>query len=118
VCLILVLVTACGGPLDHKKLYGEVQQLHSLAAEARVLFGRDMPARYHDVHREQVADKIRSAAHALERGVDDPALEADRKNAYVLARALEPIVRGGEDAADAVLVIEHQLAAIDTRLAP
>ena len=76
-----------------------------------------MPARYFAVHREQLANKIKDALHNLERGVADPALDADRKNAYVLARALEPIVRTGEDG-DAIQPIEHQLATIDTRLAP
>jgi chromosome condensin MukBEF MukE localization factor len=117
VFLALLLVTACGGPLDKHELYGEVQDLHALAAEARLLFERDMPARFYTVHRDALAEKVKQAAKKLERGVADPALDADRENAYVLARALEPIVRVGEDPR-AVQVIEHQLAAIDTRLAP
>jgi hypothetical protein len=115
--LMLAVLTACGGPLDKKQLHGEVQDLHALAAEARLLFEREWPVRYFKVHRAALADKINQAATKLERGVDDVALDADRKNAYVLARALEPIVRAGHSG-DEIQPIEHQLAAIDTRLAP
>jgi hypothetical protein len=94
-----------------------VQDLHALAAEARLLFEREMPMRYFNVHREALADKIKDATKKLERGVDDASLDADRKTAYVLARALEPLVRTGKDPR-AIEPIEHQLAAIDTRLAP
>jgi hypothetical protein len=114
---VLAVVTACGGPLDRNQLHGEVQDLHALAAEARLLFEREAPERYFKVHREALANKIKDATKKLERGVEDASLDADRKNAYVLARALEPIVRTGTNG-DAIQPIEHQLATIDTRLAP
>ncbi|HEY5949684.1 MAG TPA: hypothetical protein VIV40_29520 [Kofleriaceae bacterium] len=115
--LLLVLVAACGGPLDQKQLHGEVESLHSLAAESRLLFERDVTQHYFDEHRQMLADNIRDASKQLARGVDDPALEPDQKTAYVLARALEPIVRAGKDPR-AIQPIEQLLAGIDTRLAP
>jgi hypothetical protein len=114
---VLLALVACGGPLDRDELHGEVEDLHALAAEAHLLFERDVPRAYFRVHREMLADKVRDVAKQLARGVDDPALDTDRQSAYVLARALEPVVRAGHDP-DAVLPIEHQLAAIDTRLSP
>jgi hypothetical protein len=114
---VIVALAACGGPLDKNQLYGEVEDVRALAAESRLLFEKDVPRPFFDVHRQMLADKVDEALEKLARGVKDDALEPDRQNAYALARALEPIVRGGEDP-NAIVPIEHLLAGIQTRLSP
>ena len=103
--------------MDRDQLHGEVEDVHALAAEARLLFEKDVPQPFFAVHRQMLADKVDDAIEKLARGVKDSALEPDRQNAYALARALEPIVRAGDDP-DAIEPIEHLLAGIQTRLAP
>jgi len=115
--MVLFALAACSGPLDRDQLHGEVEDVHALAAEARLLFEKDVPQPFFAVHRQMLADKIDEAIEKLARGVKDDDLEPDRQNAYALARALEPIVRAGDDP-DAIVPIEHLLAGIDTRLSP
>ena len=112
---VLLALAACGGPLDHKKLRGEVQDLHSIAAEARMLFERGAPRAFFDVHREMLADNVKKAGDKLLKGVDDDALEPSRQEAEVLARALEPIVRTAEDP-EMIKPFEMMLFELDQRL--
>jgi hypothetical protein len=98
VVLAAAALAACGSRLDRKRLHGAVEDLSSIAAEARFLTrqerGGGLPAAYAHGQREALADRSRDALSRLDRDVEDAALEPDRHAAVAAGQrvltSLEP----------------------------
>ena len=115
----MLALAGCGGKLDRKKLSGQVQQLHALAAEANLLRVQrdagDTPRAYARVQRVELTDKIRDALKELDKGVSDPALDPPLREAQLLASELVPAARAGDPS---LVDLEARLAVLDEVLRP
>jgi hypothetical protein len=95
VCLLLA-VGACSGPLDAKKLRGELGATASCASEAALLAElaerHDIPVRFYAEHRQQLERKLRESAGKLARGASPPH-GVRARHAVEVARQLADEVR-------------------------
>jgi hypothetical protein len=99
--VILAVVAACNGPLDRKRLHGAIEDLSSTAAETRTLAAQEgaggLAEAYADGQRDALADRVRDALSQLGRGVEDPALDPDRRTAAAAGRRLLAAVQTAAD---------------------
>lgn len=109
---VLILASCGGGPLDHKRLAGRVEDLRALAAEAHLLDQVQHPRAFGAEHRKFLVEKIHDANKDIARGVDDIGLEPFRMTAATLGTRLEVLVGMGADP----LALEEPLATLQIRL--
>jgi hypothetical protein len=117
----LAAVLACEeAPLDRKRLYAAMQDLSSVAAEARMLVvqaRRGLPASYVDGLRQDLVKQARDALRDLDRGTEDPALEPARRAARRLGEGLGRDLEASRDPA-ALDQLSSELAALAARAVP
>jgi hypothetical protein len=90
--IVVAAALGCSGPLDKKRLHGEIHELRALAAETRLLLavGRYQP--YAANQRPALANKVQESRKHLARGVSESALERPCSEARQLAAGLEALV--------------------------
>jgi hypothetical protein len=113
VCLAIT-AAACHGPLDRKRLAGQVRALRSTAREAALIVELERegraPAAYMEIQRGVLADRVRDGRDELARGAEPGPLEGLDRAAGEIATRLEEAVRTARDPA--------ALTALEARLLP
>jgi hypothetical protein len=113
----LVALVACDAPLDRKRLHGEIEELRSIAQEARLEIEISDPASaYHGQQRAQLAGKLAKVRSELARGVEPHLLEPARERAEHLASRLEPLLLASRPAGFGDLAAE--LATLEDEVPP
>jgi hypothetical protein len=117
----LVLLASCARPLDRKKLHAAVNDLRAVATEISLVLTQahtgDSPAAFVNGQRAFLAARAREAQSELDRGVEAPALESDRRHAAEAATRLLPLVEQARDprAFDSSIA---ELSRIEARVTP